>query len=134
MTLTKFYYYFFYKIYNFSIHFSDDALNELKPGIIISVLQIFLMMDIIIWYTIITKKDVGPNWPYILLVVFICVSNYYVFLYKNKWKKYFDEFKHYNKRKNILGGWFVFFTIILITTSLIFSFYEMSLINWEAYR
>lgn len=134
MSIKKAYYFFFYKIYNFSKNVSDDALNDLKPGIIISVLQIFLLIEILVWYTIITKGDVGADWYYKVVAILICGFNYYVFLYKNKWKNYFNEFKNYGKRKNIIGGWLTFITIIFIIVSLIFSFYQMSLVDWKQYR
>ena len=133
MTIKKAYYYFYYKIYNFSKNISDNILNDIKPVVIIGVSEIFLLSDIMIWYGIITKND----FPDILLYgigLIIIVFNFYIFMVRKDLKKYFTEFKHYDKKKNIIGGWIVFLTIMLALGSLIFSFYEMSLVDWTKFR
>ncbi|MBS1735630.1 MAG: hypothetical protein JSS98_03395 [Bacteroidetes bacterium] len=136
MTFKKVYYYYYYKIYNFSKAISDDILNDVKPVAIISLSEIFLVGEIPIIYSNITKKDAVSFWPYILFItILICLFNSYFFLFRDKWQKiYFKEFKHYDKKKNIIGGWVVFLTIMLALGSLVFSIYEMSLIDWAKYR
>jgi len=133
MTIKKAYYYFYYKTYNFFINISDDALNSFKPAVLISALEVILVMDFFIWHTIVTKND-AALFPYVCIVIFIAVFNSYVFLHNNKYKTYYPEFENYRKKKKIIGGWIVFVIVLLIIDSLIFSFYQMSLIDWRPYR
>ncbi len=133
MDIKKVYYYFYYKIYNFSVGVSDDFLNEIKPVSIITITEIFLVADLMIWYTIIAKKDFSPILFYFVIGGFI-IFNSYFFLIKKEKEKYFKEFKKYGRNKNILGGWIVLLIIMLSLASLIFSFYKMSLIDWSKYR
>jgi membrane protease YdiL (CAAX protease family) len=117
------------------VNISDDFLNDIKPIAVISICQIFVLIDAFVLYTILTKKDAGPTWPYILVVTFICGFNTYFFFFNRRWKKlYFNEFKSYNKNKSLLAGWVIFLIIIVIAASVFFSFYKMSLIDWSKYR
>jgi hypothetical protein len=134
MTIKKAYYYFYYNIYNFFINISDDILNRFKPVIIIAGLEVFLFIDFFNWYSILTKNGDIATLPYFLAVLVVALFNSYVFLHGDKYKKYFPEFKNYSKQKKVIGGWITFIIIILVVASVIFSFYEMSLIDWKQYR
>ena len=134
MTLKKAYHYFYYIIYTFFINISDDALNKFKPVIIIAGLEIILLLDLFVWYTILNKNSDNAALPYFLAGLSIALFNSYVFLHDNKYKKYFTEFDNYSKQKKIIGRWITFLIIILVIASLIFSFHQMSLIDWKKYR
>ncbi len=56
MSIKKAYYYLYYKLYNFAVSISDDAINEWKPLVTILVLQVLLIGEVFIWYSIVTKK------------------------------------------------------------------------------
>ena len=134
MTIKKFYYYLYYNLYCFFINISDDALNSSKPVIIITLLEVALLMDVFIWYTIQFKNMDDIFWPYYLIIIFFTIFNSRFFLHNNKYKSYFVEFKNFSKRKKMIGGWATFILIILIITSLYFSFHQMGLVDWKKYR
>lgn len=135
MSIKKFYYYLYYNIYCFFINISDDILNKFKPVLIISVLEVCLLMDFFLWYIILTKGGNDAIWPYFfIIIILIALFNSYIFLHNNKYKNYFAEFKKYNKRKKMIGGWATFILIILIITSLYYSFHQMGLVDWKKYK
>jgi len=135
MTLKKAYYYFYYNIYIFFINISDDALNKFKPVIIIACLEISILTDFFNWYSILTKgDDEGATLPYFIAGILLALFNSFLFLHDNKYKKYFPEFENYSKKKKVIGRWITFLIIILVIASLIFSFHQMSLIDWKKYR
>jgi hypothetical protein len=133
MTLKKFYYYLYYNFYCFFINISDDYLNSIKPVVIITALEAALLIDAFVWYNILFKNKDDVVWPYFLIGIFLSLFNNRFFLHNNKYKNYFKEFKNYSKRIKIIGGWITFLIVILIIVSVIFSFYQMSLINWKKY-
>ena len=135
--MKKAYHYLYYKLYNFAVSVSDDALNEWKPFITISILEILLMFEILVWYSVITKEIVvidNPLVAFLPIATIIGIANYYFFLNKHKWKNYVEEFRQYNKRRKTYGGIAVFLVISLIIASVILSFYQMSQIDWKLYR
>lgn len=137
MSIKKTYYYLYYKLYNFAVSISDDAINEWKPLVTILVLQVLLIAEIFIWYSIATKKILTIANPLTILlpiVAAIGIANYIFFLHGDKWKNYIAEFKQYDKRKKSVGGIVVFLVIALVLVSVIFSFYRLSQIDWQQYR
>ncbi len=134
MKLKRAYYYFYYKLYKFAILISDDALNEWKPLTSILVLQVLLLIEIIVWYSVITKRIFVINYPLITflpIVAALGIKNYLFFLNKNKWKNYIDGFEKYDKKKKYLGGIIVLFIVAGIIASVILAFYYLSQIDWE---
>jgi len=137
MSIKKTYYYLYYKLYNFAVSISDDAINEWKPLVTILVLQVLLIAEIFIWYSIATKKILTIANPLTILLPIIAaigIANYIFFLHGDKWKNYIAEFKQYDKRKKSVGGIVVFLVIALVLVSVIFSFYRLSQIDWQQYR
>jgi len=137
MSIKKAYYYLYYKLYNFAVSISDDAINEWKPLVTIGILQVMIIAEIFVWYSILTKKILtlaNPLTSILLIVAVIGLSNYFFFLHRNKWKGYIAEFKQYGKRKKKIGGIIVFLLIASVVASVIFSFYRLSQIDWQRYR
>ncbi len=137
MSIKKAYYYLYYKLYNFAVSISDDAINQWKPLVTIIVLQGLLIAEIFIWYTITTKRIFSITNPltfFLPIVGVIGIANYIFFLHGDKWKKYIAEFEIYDKRKKSIGGIVVFLLIALVLVSVVFSFYRLSQIKWEQYR
>ena len=137
MSIKKAYYYLYYKLYNFAVSISDDAINEWKPLVTILILQVLLIAEIFIWYSIATKKILiitNPLTSFLPIVAAIGIANYIFFLHGDKWKNYIAEFKQYDKRKKSAGGIVVFLVIALILVSVIFSFHRLSQIDWLQYR
>ena len=131
----KWYYYLYYKIFNAAKSISDDVLNEWKPLIIISALEIFIFIQAIIWYSVLTKNIYrGSNIYFFLLSIALVSFNYYIFIYNHKWKQYIQSFKKISKKKDIWNGIIILFGILGILGTMIFAFYQMSLIDWAKYR
>ena len=131
----KFYYYLYYRFFNFSKSISDDILNEWKPLVIISVLQVFILLEIIIWYSILTKNIYTSPKVYLFLMALAIVSfNYFIFLHNQKWKNYIPVFKLFSRTKRLWHDVLVFLIVFFILGSMIYSFYELSLIDWKNYR
>lgn len=135
--MIKAYYYLYYKLYNFAVSISDDVLNEWKPLFTILILEILLLAEVLVWYSVLTKRIVVINNPLLTLlpvVAAIGIGNYFFFLHNDKWKNYIKEFKDYDKKKRHAGGLLVFVIIVLIVASVVFSFYRLSQIDWKQYR
>lgn len=129
MNLHKAYHYIYYKLYHFGIYISDDALNEYKPVITIGVLEIVLVIESIVWYTVITGNSVRILNPYLVftpIALTIAIFNYYFFLNKKSWKKYVNEFKELDKKNKYIGSFLVFLIIFTVISSLIISFYFLA--------
>ena len=126
-----FYYYFYYQIYHFSIKISDDALNEIKPGATIIFLELLLVTQLFIWlelFQLVSKTDRDLLWSkpiLVTVVLFLVLFNYFVFLYREKWKKYDKEFRNYAKSKRHLWNFIIIAIIIGILSGFIFAFYRV---------
>lgn len=135
MWLKKALYLLFYKIYHFWESVSDDNWSDWKTLVVIGKIQILLLTEFYVWWTIITKKDVDFSKYWLIIPVFtIAILNYYYFLHNNQWKDYEQEFRQYSKVRSKFLGWLVFLFLIGVLGSLIFAFYQMSLIDWSKYR
>jgi hypothetical protein len=137
MSLRKAYYYLYYKLYKFAISVSDDAINEWTPLVTILVLEVLLIAEFFIWYSVATKKIfvvTNPLTSFLPIVAVIGIANYVFFLHRDKWKNYIDEFKRYDKRRKSLGGVLVTLVITLIVGSVLIAFYQLSQIDWTQYR
>jgi len=128
MTISKFYYYLFYRIYYFSIKISDDFLNEIKPIVAISVSEIFLLLQVFIWYSIAMNRfiEISNEKPFLIsIALVITFFNYFTFLYRNKWKKYNKEFAAISKKNFFWGGCFILLILIIALGELVFAFSEL---------
>ena len=136
--MKKAYYLLFYKIYSFFKSISDDGWADWKSYVIIGGSQGLLIVEFYVWCDIIFKnRNIEFSNPYkvvIPLAIFIAVINYYIFLQDDKWREYEEEFKNYTKKKSSIVGWLSFLFLIGVLSSLVFAFYQMSLIDWSKYR
>ncbi|MBO9675175.1 MAG: hypothetical protein J7577_17140 [Sphingobacteriaceae bacterium] len=136
--MRKAYNYFFYKLYKFwDLVSTPKFISDWKAELTIDILEIFLGLSIIVYYTVITKEwiDFG-NEKYIIIVylLFVAVPNYFIFHHRNQWKQIVHEFDQWPKKKNKIGGMIVFIIILAVVGNLIFAFYQMSLVDWSQYR
>jgi hypothetical protein len=130
--MKKAYYYFYYKLYCFGVFLSDDAINEWKPLVTILVLELLLLIQILIWYTVYTKQVVVIAYPgltFFPIVTLLGIGNYRFFLHQDKWKEYSKEFKAHSKKQKVTGAVIVSAVIVTIISSLIYSFYQLAQIN-----
>jgi hypothetical protein len=137
MSIKKMYYYLFYKIYKLSEAAPSRWLSDWKAGIAIVALEIWLLLSIGVYYTVVTKVRIQLNIKMpIIFVPFLAIllGNYLLFFANDRWKEYAQEFDQWPKAKNRLGSLIVFSLIILIIINLFFSFYLMSQVNWSQYN
>lgn len=118
----------YFRIYQFAIKISDDALNEMKPGFIIIPLEIFLFLQLYVWYSVIVNRFIEipyEKYIFILAGIGIALFNYYVFLYRKKWKKFVKEFSAYSKKKKLQKDILILLIIFCVIIGLILSFYNL---------
>lgn len=126
----KMYHYFFYKIYK-SIEYTSELsggkfLSAFKASLVMITLEIWILLSLGIYYTIITKIkiELSISMPIIYIPLIIIISiDYFIFHNKNQWKNIILKFDKLTKKRNIIGGWIVCGVVVLIITNLIFSFY-----------
>ncbi len=130
------YYYLFYKFYRMSEAAPSRWLSDWKAGIAIIVLEIWICVSLISYFSVITKRatELTISSPIVFLpLIFIIALNYFAFVYTDIWKEYVAEFDQLPKKKNRIGSWIVFGVVLFVIANLIFSFYLMSQIDWSQY-
>ncbi|HWY98807.1 MAG TPA: hypothetical protein VNY36_06960 [Bacteroidia bacterium] len=122
----KFLHYFYYRIYETFIKISDDALNNLKPFALIGLLEIQIIFQILVWFSIITKLHFGID-PVIGAVVgiILMIPNYFIFPYKKIIREEAKEFEHYPKTRKVLWNTLTIAIILGVFTFTVFSFHEL---------
>jgi hypothetical protein len=134
MSFKKSYYYLYYKIYRLCISISDDFLNDFKPIVFITLMEVFLLFTFLICFEIISGIVIRYNIPYLFgipVASILVLSNYIIFLHKDKWKNYIDEFAEYDKKNKWKGGLIVALISGVIFITLILSIYWLSRIGFK---
>lgn len=133
----KAYYLFFYKLYQFFHSLSNDGWEDWKAGLVLQTLQYFVLFIIVLQIEIFTKNptpNVDPKIWAIPLVIIIAIFNYYILIYKDKWKLHEKEFKNYSKQKNRMANFVTLCIVLGVFALLILSYFQLSQINWSKYR
>lgn len=127
--IKKAYYLFFYKLYTLFTYISESGWEDWKALLTIGVLQMYLYVSLCTWADIILKGHypilLESSGSLFIITIIIAVSNYFILLHKNRWKKYEMEFKLYSRGKNVLINIGVFLFITLILGNLIFALYSI---------
>lgn len=124
MSLKKYYYYLFYKLFKFSEASPSKWLSDWKASLAIDVLELFILVSLIYYFDI----PLGNGIPFYLIFIFgISIPNYFIFHHKNQWKNIIIEFDKFSVKKNKIGGVIVWSFIFLIILNLIFSFWYMDI-------
>ncbi len=129
----KAYQYFYYKIYK-SIEYTSESQgvfwSEWKTSFILLVLEIFILLSTINYYTFFSNNIINFDSHNLLIfgvVLFITTINYFIFHYNDKWKDININFDKLPQIKNKQYGIIVWSIILLIVFSLGFSFYCLDL-------
>lgn len=134
--MKKAYYLLFYKLYSFFKSISDDGFAEWKALLITNVLQAIIIIEFYTWCDIIFRSDnFEIPYPRTIIVFFgfiLTGCNYYLLMHNDKWKVYQIEFKKHSIKQNKINNLLIFLFIILVLGSMIFAFYQMSLLVSEA--
>ncbi len=139
ISLTKAYYYFFYKLYKHYEKGPSVWLSDWKASLTLDILVFFTLFSLIIYYKVFVDRHFSLDTEYtklifaVLYVMLIALPNYFLFNHNNKWRRIIDRYDHLPKQKNKIGGWIVFAIVVLIIANLIFAYYLMSQIDWKQY-
>ena len=128
------YYYFFYKLYNWYESFPLKWWSDWKAAFSITILEILMLVTLEGILSALNERDLIPintNIFAISIGIIIFWLNYFVFIYKDKWKPYVDRFEMWPKNKNKLGGIIVWIIIGIVFISLILMYYMLSKVNWN---
>lgn len=123
--MKKAYYYLFYKLYKFSEAAPSRWLSDWKAGLTIDILILFVFSSLINYYKFFfnPQSQLGEGNLLLVSIVIISISNYFIFQYQNKWKKFVREFDKLPKQKDKIGSWAIFCFVIILVSNFILSFY-----------
>ena len=123
MDIKKWYYYLFYKLYKFWEFISSPRVwSDAKAVLTLSVLELFIIYSLIIYYRLLINKDsdFGEGViPIFLSILFIATPNFYIFIYGDKWKAIIVEFDKWSEEEHKRGSRIVWSVIILVILNLI---------------
>ena len=122
MNIKKAYYYLFYSLYKFLDSVSIPKFwSDAKAVLTISVLELFIIYSLIIYYRLINRAShFGEGALIIVLsVLFIATPNFLIFIYSDTGKNIFVEFDKWPDAKKDKANIFVWGLIILIIANLI---------------
>jgi len=137
MKLNKMYQYAFYIFYRFSEKAPSRWMSEWKAGLVLLVLEIWLWVSFICYYSVLTKttRIYRIHDPLVFIpLTFLVVINYYIFYRNDRWKAQVREFNQLPKKTNRIGSIAVWLVAITVIANLVFSFYLMSRVDWSLYR
>lgn len=111
--------------------------SDWKAGIVIIVLELWILFSIGIYYAALTKTkiELDITMPIIFIpLLIIILINYLAFVHTDVWKEYVKEFDRLPKKKNRIGSWIVLGVVLFVVANLIFPFYLMSRVDWSQYK
>jgi hypothetical protein len=129
------YYLLFFKLTQFFKAISDDSWEKSKALIVINALCVLFLIELMVWWTLAFKSIVNISKFWLIIPVLIIVVLNYNFLMSNdNWNNYENQFKNLPNSKNRIINLSVIVIILLMLGSLIFAFYQMSMVDWCNYR
>lgn len=121
------YYYLFYKFYKMSEAAPSRWMSDWKAGLVIIVLELFLIASIANYYTVFIDRTLPlaelSNLSICIWVLIIVIPNYFAFVNTNVWKDYVREFDQLPKSVNRKGTLIVLGITLFVAANFIFSFY-----------
>ena len=122
----KAYYYLFYKLYKLWETAPAKFWSDWKACISLTALEIWLLFLGFNIRSLINneKLDLEITHPLIIIpFLLIILINYFLFIHKEKWKEYNEDFDQLPRYKNIIGGIIVWIIIISIIAGFFTSAY-----------
>ena len=127
------YYYLFYRFYRlFKVLDAFDAYSpfqkrttEMEPWGLMSILCIGVVSSIpgyLIIYAGIDIYEISPLFVILMITVSVFAFNYYVFLYKGKWKSILLRFNRLPDNKQRIGIFFFWLFVIGVFANLVLMF------------
>lgn len=135
MALRKMYDYFFYKLYKSFEAAPSKWLSDWKASFFVLVLEIWLCLSVLNYYSVIVKKavlsDEGLTTASISIVLVLAAIKYLNFEYQDRWKLVVKSFDSLPRQKNRIGAYVVWTIVVLIFINLVFSFFLLSRVDWK---
>ncbi len=132
-TIHKYYDYLFFTFYRFWEKAPSKWWSEWKAMLTIDFLKIFFLLGLFGYILFYKKLNLLPETPVIPIIIALVLfgTDYYYFLYKNKWKKRIKNFENIDSSTDRIGIILVLTIIILAIIFLIYSYYLMSTVDWK---
>ncbi len=127
--MLKGYYLLFFKLYRFFESGAKEGWEHWKALTAICVLQILILLQLLVWYTVLTEKTIKfqkPYWLPITLVIIITVANYYALLHNEKWREYVHVFANQTVKYRRLTSWLSFLFVLAVIGGLVLAFVFLS--------
>jgi hypothetical protein len=127
------YAYAFFRLRNCARALSNDGLHDWKALLVISVVQIYVLLDAAFLSEVILRRRLFPsNWSVVVvpLAFGLVAANYFALLYEERWRRYEDEFRSYSAKARRVGAIVIIAVIVLVLLSLVVTFYAMSRVEW----
>ena len=133
----RFLFYTYYRINDFYYSFFEDfafidnnVITIISPGaVLIWILQFLILTSSILWgEMLLSIKDKG-GYIFVFCLVGLVVLDYFLFIYKNRLKKYHKEYFGYSKRKRVIWD-----LLIIILTPAIIAMTIYSFIEFDKYK
>ncbi len=122
-----YYYYFFYVLFKTFESIEFRWWSEWKAALSVSILEIMILITLEGILSFLFKLNIFSNDTITIIIAsIILILNYFIFLHNDKWMPFIDKFDKFPKRKNQIGGVFVWATILIIVAALIFMYYLLS--------
>ena len=133
-TVQKIYDYFFYVIYRFWEKAPSRWWSDWKAVITICFFMGFALSAVINVIIYVFRIDLVPRTKVLPIMESLVIFglNYYYFLYKDKWRRRILRFESLSKKADRIGVFFVIFISLMIIASLIYSYYLLSMVDWQS--
>ena len=131
MILLKAYQYLYFKLYRFYESSTYSRWwSDWKALTTIIVLEIWNIFSLTFYYQAFTGKSVNEfklfDVFFWIIITIICLINWYVFQYQDKWKENIKQFDKLSKKKNKIGSIIILLFFLIIIFNAIFSIYTLS--------
>lgn len=114
--------YLFYKLYRGALFIREGGDPELRAYFVFSLLEELNLYNIYLIIVAITNSRSAPSisdGAIAILTLFVFLTNYLLFLYKDKYLKIAERYKHESKTHRLIGIYLTFF-YVFISVSVMF--------------
>lgn len=131
--IQKYYDYLFFTFYRFWEKAPSKWWSDWKAMLTIDFLKIFILSGIFGYTLYFTKLNLIPETPVIPIIIGLLLfgTDYYYFIYGDKWKKRIRKFENIEARRDRIGIILIVTIIIIAIIFLIYSYYLMSTVDWN---
>lgn len=127
------YNYLFWTYYRFWEKVPTVWWSEWKAILTLSMLELFIVISLLNWITCVYKITLFLNYPFVPIIISLLIYgvNYYLFLYKKKWKEISLKNEKISKWKDTIGILFVILFTLFVLWCFIYSNYLLNALDWD---